>query len=201
MSVKHNSLTSIANFLFEAGMLQKTPRSGFHFLGIGKQSVAEHLNRCAYVGFALAHMNGTADVGKVVQMCLFHDFTEARISDLAYVHQKYTERHEEKAIVELTDSLPFGKSLKELFDEYFERTSIESLLAKDADNIELLLSIKEQVDVGNERAKTWYSSIVGRIKTEEGKVLVEKILETNSDDWWFSDKNDAWWIHRKEIQK
>ena len=34
---KTDSQKNIANFLFEAGMLAKTPRSGFHFLGSGKQ--------------------------------------------------------------------------------------------------------------------------------------------------------------------
>ena len=30
----------IANFLFEVGILARTPRSGFHFLGTGDQRVA-----------------------------------------------------------------------------------------------------------------------------------------------------------------
>jgi len=34
-----------AKFLYEVGMLQRTPRSGFAFLGSGKQSVAEHTYR------------------------------------------------------------------------------------------------------------------------------------------------------------
>ena len=35
----------IVKFLFEVGILSKTPRSGFHFLGTGEQTVAEHINR------------------------------------------------------------------------------------------------------------------------------------------------------------
>ena len=42
-------LTSIVDFLFEVGILAKTPRSGFHFLGSGEQSVAEHINRVSYI--------------------------------------------------------------------------------------------------------------------------------------------------------
>jgi len=33
-------MKDIANFLFEVGMLQKTPRSGYQFLGSGCESVA-----------------------------------------------------------------------------------------------------------------------------------------------------------------
>ena len=75
-----DDIGSIVDFLYEVGMLSKTPRSGFFFLGSGEQSVAEHINRVCYIGYCLAKMNGTVDVGKVVQMCLFHDISESRIS-------------------------------------------------------------------------------------------------------------------------
>ena len=35
-------MKNIANLLFEAKMLKEIPRSGFHFLGAGKESIAEH---------------------------------------------------------------------------------------------------------------------------------------------------------------
>src|SRR3989344_2552165 len=82
-------LSGVVDFLYEAGMLAHTPRSGFFFLGSGEQSVAEHLNRTAYFGYALAHLIGNVNTAKVVEMCMFHDFAEARVSDLNYVHQKY----------------------------------------------------------------------------------------------------------------
>ncbi len=196
--MKDDKTDSIVDFLFEAGMLAKTPRSGFFFLGSGEQSVAEHINRVSYVGFVLAQMNGKADVSKVLQMCLFHDITETRISDLNYVHQKYTERLEDKALDDLVTSLPFGGAIKTIMDEYHERTSIESLLAKDSDNIEFILCLKEQVDIGNERALTWIPSAVQRLKTDEAKLLAEKILSTDSDRWWFGEKDSDWWVNRNK---
>lgn len=192
-----SELDGVVDFLFEAGMLAKTPRSGFFFLGSGEQSVAEHLHRTAFIGYCLANMAGDVDTGKVVQMCVFHDVSESRISDLNYVHQKYTERHEEKAHEDLTNSLPFGDSLKALIEEYEERESKESILTKDADNLELLLSLKEQIDIGNERARTWVPPLMQRFKSEEAKALAERIMETNSDRWWYGDKNDDWWVKRK----
>jgi putative hydrolase of HD superfamily len=143
-------------------------------------------------------MNGKVDVGKVVQMCLFHDISESRISDLNYVHQKYTTRLEEKAHEDLASSLPFGGSVKAVIDEYEERQSPESLLVKDADNLEFILSLKEQYDIGNERAKTWIEPAVLRLKTEEGKGLAAVIMEIPSDRWWFSEKNDEWWVNRNK---
>jgi putative hydrolase of HD superfamily len=43
-------MKDIANFLFEVGMLQKTPRSGFQFLGSGHESVAEHVFSTVFIG-------------------------------------------------------------------------------------------------------------------------------------------------------
>lgn len=192
----------IINFLFEVGILSKTPRSGFHFLGSGQQSVSEHMNRTAYIGFVLSTMDGEVDSAKVIEMCLFHDLAEARTSDLNYVHQKYTFSDEHKAIDDLTKTLPFGAKMLKVLNEYKERKSKESLLAKDADSLEWLLSLKEQVDIGNTRAKTWIPSAVKRLKTKIAKDLAKQIVKTNSDDWWFSNKQDNWWVKRnKEILK
>ncbi len=189
-------LDPIVDFLYEAGMLAKTPRSGFFFLGSGDQSVAEHLNRVVYIGFTLAQMAGDVDISKVIQMCMFHDFAEARVSDLNYVHQKYTERFEDKAVADLTSRLPFGAKIKDLIEEYEKRETKESKMAKDADNLEWILALKEQKDIGNERANDWIPSAAARLKTDEAKKLVAKIIVTDSDRWWFSDKDDQWWVNR-----
>ncbi len=189
---------SIVDFLFEAGMLARSPRSGFFFLGSGDQSIAEHLNRVTYIGFALAQMAGDVDVSKVLQMCMFHDFAEARTSDLNYVHQKYVKADEHKAITDFTSTIPFGDTIASLIEEYEVRKTKESLLAKDADNLEWIMSLKEQFDIGNERAKEWIPSAVKRLKTKEAKILGAKIIKTSSDRWWFADKGDKWWVTRNK---
>jgi putative hydrolases of HD superfamily len=191
-------INNIANFLFETGILQKTPRSGFYFLGSGSQSVADHINRVCYIGLVLTKMNKEADAAKVLEMCLLHDLAESRVSDLNYVHQKYNERLEEKAVEDLAATLPFGEELKEVVVEYEERESLESKLTKDADNLEFLLSLKEQADIGNSRANTWIKPLMGRFLTDEGKLLADEILKTDSDAWWFADKDSEWWINRNK---
>jgi putative hydrolase of HD superfamily len=195
---KNENMESVADFLFEAGMLAKTPRSGFYFLGSGEQSVAEHINRVCYAGYVLSQMAGDVDEATILKMCLFHDFAETRVSDLNYVHQKYTSRHEHKAIEDLAEGLPFGEDIKNTINVYEERQSKEALLAKDADNIEFILALKEQCDIGNERAQSWINAAIKRLKTEEGKILADKIIETDSDRWWFGDKDDQWWVSRNK---
>ena len=44
-------MKNLANFLFEAGMLKRTPRSGWQFLGSGSESVAEHVFRTSLIAF------------------------------------------------------------------------------------------------------------------------------------------------------
>lgn len=176
---------SIANFLFEVGMLAKTPRSGFHFLGTGEQSVAEHVNRTSFIGYALAQMDGTVDVLKVLKMCLFHDISETRISDLNHIHQKYVERKEHSAVKDISDSIPFGKDMFDTLHEYEKRETKEAKLVKDADTLEWIVALKEQVDTGNTRALEWIEDGKRRLKTIQGKEMAEAILQTNSNDWWF----------------
>lgn len=199
---KKNQLGQTADFLFEAGMLAKTPRSWSYFLGSGEQSIAEHISRTMYIGFALSQMSKRKlDEGKLLEMCLFHDFAEARTSDLNYIHQKYVQADEEKAVKDLVKNISFGEKIWKVLSEYRTRGSYESLLAKDADQLEFLLTLKEQMDVGNTRAKTWVPSLLKRFKTAEAKTLAKEILSTESDHWWFADKEDKWWVSRDKKTK
>ena len=191
---------SIVNFLFEVGILARTPRSGFNFLGTGDQSVAEHINRVSYIGYMLALMDGSVDVSKVLQMCLLHDISETRISDLNYVHQKYVERKENAAHKDITDSIPFGSHMFKMITEYEDRKSKESIIVKDADNLEWILALKEEYDTGNTRALNWLKPAIKRLKTKSAKAIAGSIMVTDSNDWWFDEKSQksAWWINRNK---
>ncbi len=198
MKENKDNLAPLVDFLFEVGILNKTPRSGFHFLGSGQQSVAEHAHRVIYIGYVLSMMSKDIDVGKVMKMCLLHDLGEARTSDLNYVHQKYAHADEEKAIKDLTDTLDFGCDMIKTLEEYKERKTEESRLAKDADILEWIISLKEQVDTGNTRAESWIPSAIKRLKTKPAKKLADRIVKTDSDHWWFANKDDEWWISRNK---
>lgn len=182
---KNQPLLNTINFFFEVGMLAKTPRSGFHFLGTGEQSVAEHVNRTTFIAYALAQMDKSIDTLKVLKMALFHDISETRISDLNHIHQKYVERKEHSAITDISESVPFGNDVYTTLGEYEKRESKEALLVKDADTLEWLLALKEQVDTGNTRALDWMKDGMKRLKTKNGIALGKAILDINSNDWWF----------------
>ena len=201
---KKEDSTPIADFLYEVGMLAKTPRSGFFFLGSGVQSVAEHITRTTYVGYVLAMLSNRsgipADEAKVIKMCLLHDLGEARTSDLNYVNQKYAKASEHEAVNDLAKLLPFGKDIVASFHEFEDRKTYEAQLAKDADQLELILSLREQSDIGNTRANSWLPNATKRLKTAVAKQVVEAILKTESDHWHFAEKNDGWWVHRNGLK-
>jgi putative hydrolase of HD superfamily len=190
-------MKNIANFLFEAGMLKRTPRTGFQFLGSGAESVAEHIFRAVYIGFTLGRLSGDVDTDKVIKMCLFHDLPEARTGDLNYVNKKYVKANSEKAVEDLAGTVPFGGEIRDLVLEFEKGESIEARLAHDADQLELILALKEYKDLGNKYADEWLDFAIKRLKTDIAKELSKSILETDSSLWWFSDKSD-WWIRGKE---
>jgi putative hydrolase of HD superfamily len=193
-------MDNIANFLFEVGMLGKTPRTGYQFLGSGRESVAEHILRTVFVGYTLCKMDDSLDEQCVLKMCLFHDLPEARTGDMNYVNKKYVDVDEEKAVRELTEDLYFGSDIKSSIDDFNRKATKEALIARDADQISLILQLKEYGDLGNKYAKEWIEFALQRLSTEEGKKLAQKIVETDSSDWWFKDKSD-WWVNGNKKQK
>jgi putative hydrolase of HD superfamily len=126
-------------------------------------------------------------------MCLFHDLPEARTGDLNYVNKKYVTPDEKKAVMDITEKLPFGKELSEIIEEYEAGRTVEALLARDADQLEMILALKEYKDIGNRYAEEWLGFSLKRLRTDTAKKLAQVILETDSSLWWFSDKGD-WWI-------
>jgi len=189
-------MKDIANFLFEVGMLQKTPRSGYQFLGSGCESVAEHILRTIYIGYTLCQLDRQADEHRVLKICLVHDLPEARTGDMNYVNKKYVAVNEKKAVEELTETLFFGDDIASAIYEFNEKKTREARIAHDADQLALIIQLKEYGDLGNKYSQEWISFALKRLCTENAKKLVESILKTDSSAWWFKDKGD-WWINGK----
>ncbi|HUT83759.1 MAG TPA: HD domain-containing protein [Thermodesulfobacteriota bacterium] len=186
-------MKDIANFLFEVGMLKKTPRTGLQFLGSGDESVAEHIFRVVIIGYTLSRLVGNVDEAKIVKMCFLHDLPEARTGDLNYVNKKYVTAYEDKAVKELARTLPFGDDIESLIDEFNRMETLESKLANDADQLELILQLKEYHDLGNRYADEWIDYALKRLTTDVAKELAKTIRETDSSFWWFKEKGD-WWV-------
>ncbi len=186
-------MDKIALFLFETAMLKKTPRSGWQFLGTGKESVAEHSFGATMIAFVLARLSDNVDTDHVIRMALVHDLAEARTGDLNYMNQKYVTVDERRAADDMLKDLPFADEIHQLLDEYNLRETPEAQLVYDADQLELLVGLKEQLDLGNQGARDWLPFLLKRLKSDTAQRLAERILHTNSSDWWF-DQGSSWWI-------
>ncbi len=177
-------MEAIANLLFEARSLRTLPRSGYQFLGAGRESVAEHTFSITFIAFVLSRLVPEADGHKITAMCLVHDLPEARIGDLNYVQKLYVDADETSAIEDLTARLPFGEEIKALIDEFNQGESLEARLAHDADQIAFILELKDLSDLGFVPPGTWIPSIRRRLQTDIGRQMAEAILATERDAWW-----------------
>jgi putative hydrolase of HD superfamily len=188
------AMKNLAHFLFEVGMLKRTPRTGFQFLGSGAESVTEHSFRTAVIGYTLAQLDGRVDAARVMQLCLFHDLPEARLGDLNYVNKKYVQANEQKAIDDLAATLPFGADYRATLAEFMAAESAEAQIAHDADQLEMILALKEYKDLGNRNADEWFPFSLKRLRTDAARRLAATIWETDSSRWWFEGEDEAWWV-------
>lgn len=183
-------LGSVVDFLFEAGILQNTPRSGNVFLGSGTQTVGSHVFRTVLIGFVLAKLAG-ADSGEVMKMCLFHDIEETRTGDINYLQQRYVVSDDSRALNDIVSNLPFKNEIIKTVSDYEKLESLEAKIAKDADTLELIFYLKEQLDKGNSQAQNWIDHAKKRLLTDVAKKLIPSMQNSNYYDWWYN-LTDEW---------
>ena len=177
-------MNRVVDFLFEAMHLKRVHRTGYQFLGPGKESVAEHTFAVMLVAWAMARITPEANADRLLAMCLVHDLPEARIGDLNYVQKRYVDANEKSAVEEMIEGLPFGLEIKELLDEFNNGETLEARLASDADQLALLLELKSLSDMGYVTPVKWEKHVRARLITLSGKKLAETISETEWDAWW-----------------
>jgi len=183
-------MTQIADLLFEVRMLKDLDRTGYAFLGAGRESVAEHSFTTVFICFTMARMVPDIDREKLLSMALVHDVPEARTNDQNYVHKKYNTVDESKAVAHLTHGLAFGGDIKNLIDEFNLGETLEARLARDADQLSFILELKKLKDTGAASPKSWLPLVIQRLKTDVGKQMAREILDTPWDGWWTRDYSE-----------
>ncbi len=173
-------------------MLRRTPRTGYQFLGSGRENVAEHSFRTAVLGFILADMAG-ADASRTVLLCLFHDVHEARTGDFNYVNRMYNKSDRDQALRDALRGTGLTDRILPLWGELESTETAEAKLAQDADQLDLMVNLKQEQDLGNPYAAKWMAAAVQRLRTESGRQLAEAIMVTDHTDWWFKGPDAAWW--------
>lgn len=190
----------IANFLFEIGTMRKLPRMHRQTLLTNDDSdtIASHSYRVALIAWILAKEE-KADPYKTVMMALLHDIAETRTGDHNWIHKRYVKIFEDEVHEEQLGTLPFP-DFKEFIDEYEERKSKESIIAKNADLLDQALLLREYEWQGNKEAKEWLQGKGGNPKNAHihkltlkcAKDLCKAVYTTSPTQWWetlFTSKN------------
>ncbi len=188
---------NLANFLFEAAALIRLQRTGWQILGGGnKESVADHSYMVSVISFVLARQT-KADIGKVLVMSLFHDFTESRMGDIYKLADLYVTADVTKAAGDAFSALPDEKELISVTREYEQRKTLEAKIVHDADTIALCIELKQLIEHGNLHAREWFEANVEGLTLKEAKELVMQIKKSDSQDWWKKEREK---IHKSFLK-
>lgn len=184
-------MREIADLLFQARILKELPRSGYHFLGAGQESVAEHCFCTTFIAYVMAQLETDIDPLRLISMCLVHDLVEARTGDLNTVHKMYVSPNHDLALNDTVKDFTFGQSLAGLIHKFEEGKTTEALLARDADQLAFVIDLKSLADTGYRTPKKWLPPILKRLKTETGRKIAHSIMDTEWDNWWLKNYIDT----------
>jgi len=171
-------------------MLKDLVRSGYAFLGTGRETIAEHSFMTAFICFAMARLEPDIDREKLISMALVHDLAEARTGDFNYVEKRYAKVDEAKAVSHLTRDVAFGGDIEALIREFNQGRTREACLARDADQISFVLELKRLDDLGANGPEKWLPVVLDRLKTDTGRDLAAQIMDTGWDEWWMKDYSE-----------
>ena len=183
-------MNHIADLLFQAKILKEIPRSGYHFLGSGNESIAEHTFMISMIAFVMTKLNPEIDALKLINMCLVHDLPESRTGDLNTVQKQYVTADEEQAVADTIRDLPFGDTIADLIREFNTGKTTEAKLAKDADQLAFIIDLKALADVGYAPPNKWLQFVIKRLQTDTGKAIAQGIMKTDWDGWWLKNYID-----------
>jgi putative hydrolase of HD superfamily len=132
-------------------------------------------------------------------MLRHHDLAESRTTDLNYVHKQYVKADEDKASAHQAAYLPPGNRgpFLDLLKEFNAGESLEAQIARDADQLDMIVELKEQQDLGNAYASQWLEYALQRLLTPASRELAREILNTDWTQWWFA-KHGDWWVPGKK---
>ena len=181
-------MDEIAKYIFEAGMLKRTARTGWWAEGVKHpESVADHSFRTALIAFILARMEKLDEpaADRLCTAAVFHDMQEARLSDLNKITARYIkvdEKLERRVEAEQAKGLP--AELRQSLSRIPKLSARERAILKDADYLECAFQAKEYSDTGYKGAGTWVGTIAGRLKTKSAKALLARMKGMESNSWW-----------------
>ncbi|MCX4530834.1 HD domain-containing protein [Streptomyces sp. NBC_00841] len=181
-----DDLSAVARFLYEAGTLKQTKRTGWWMAGVrDPESVAEHSWRTALIASVIAKLEG-ADPARAAFLAVWHDSQETRTGDVNYLGKKYAQSADPEAVTaDQVAGMPevLASAVREVVAEYEAKESLEAVCARDADKLECMIQGIEYKTQGYENAQRWIDNSRGRLTTKTANELADAVLESGSLDW------------------
>ncbi|WP_424211176.1 HD domain-containing protein [Streptomyces sp. BI20] len=181
-----DDLSQVARFLFEAGTLKNSARTGWWMAGVKQpETVAEHSWRTSLIASVIAKLEG-ADPARAAFLAVWHDTQETRTGDVNHLGKKYSTAIDPEAVTaDQVAGMPelLASTIRELVAEYEAKESPEAECARDADKLECLLQGIEYRAQGYTHAQRWIDNSRARLTTETGRRLAEELLEQDPLDW------------------
>lgn len=181
-----DDLSAVARFLYEAGTLKQTKRTGWWMAGVrDPESVAEHSWRTALLASIIAKLEG-ADPAQAAFLAVWHDSQETRTGDLNHLGKKYAASADPEAVTaDQVSGMPerLAAAVRDLVAEYEAKESPEAICARDADKLECMIQGIEYKAQGYENAQRWIDNSRRRITTKSANELADAVLDTGSLDW------------------
>lgn len=115
-----DDLSAVARFLYEAGTLKHSRRTGWWMAGVNDpESVAEHSWRTSLIASVIAKLEG-ADPARAAFLAVWHDTQETRTGDVNHLGKKYAPAGEPQAVTaDQTTGMPdvLASAIRELVAE------------------------------------------------------------------------------------
>lgn len=179
----------IVNFLFEIASLRRLTRSHRQLIAGVNDNISDHSFRVAVIGMILANLE-KVDENKVLKMCLFHDLAEARTGDANFINKQYLKILEDEARKDQFNGTPISSELLALLTEYEERKTKESVVAKDADNLDQMILQQEYFISDKQNRHKWQSYTENFVKTKSAKIIAKEIKKANPFEWLYKLADD-----------
>lgn len=179
------------DLLFEVGTQRHLPRTWVQFGGAPLANLAEHSLRVAWIASLIAAREG-ASVERVVLLAMVHDFSETRTGDTHYLSRMYVKQETQQAMDDAFEGTSAIPALADAWSEYKTRTSLESQIVKDADNLDCDLELTEQAANGVLLGKALMEArraVSDRLYTETAKRWQKLIWEHDPHQWHVTSRN------------
>ncbi|WP_435611851.1 HD domain-containing protein [Streptomyces sp. bgisy159] len=181
-----DELAGVAHFLYEAGTLKQSRRTGWWMAGVrDPESVAEHSWRTSLIASVIAAMEG-ADPARAALLAVWHDSQESRTGDVNHLGKRYAGETDPEAVTaDQVAAMPpvLAAAIREAVAEYEGRQSPEAIAARDADKLECMLQGIEYKAQGYELAQRWIDNSRGRLVTRSAQALADQLLGMDPLDW------------------